>query len=135
MRTESGIRFWIPHVVVRAVEDALEYVSPLSQDPIESKAKLWRTDLFSVRRTDCTNAIGVRNPGFHEVHEAQKFDTSRLKEGPWQPCQAKGPCREQTLISKVMDGEDRARCGNSTVQPWQKAKIGRHKTGMPIVTM
>ena len=121
--------FGIPLVDVYSVDNALELVVPLGQNPVKAAALLGGLDLLGVGGADGGDVVGVHQACLQHVHLAVGEDVLVRPDVGVEEVHA-GEC---SLICQVVDGEHRL-CAHEELASVHLQKIG-NKACSPVMAV
>ena len=121
--------------VIHAVEDAGEHAGAGAQRAIQAEAELRRLDLARIGGADRAQRVGEHDPALDVADPAEKLHAVRTVDGGVQRHLRQRGFREQSLVSQVVDGEQRAAAEKGRVGGEGGAQVGGHQPALPVVAM
>ena len=124
---EVGIDGRVPHRVVNAVEDAVQLVRALFQQPFQPTAEGRCADFPRVGRADGGDGVGAVEPAFHAGEPAPELQCVGRPPVRGQSQGVEGVAPELALVGQVVDGEHQPRPLRRAGEP------GGGECGLPVV--
>ena len=127
---EAAVHRGIPHLVVDAVDDAVQIVTALLQHSLEPAAERGGADLARVGAADRGEQVGEDEPALEEVELAVELDAGRCEQVPAEPGHRHVVVPEHALVGEVVDGEERAR--SPPRRGWSRYSVRRYTGTRPV---
>ena len=130
---QEGVPVGVPPVIVHPLQDAVELLGPIPEEPLQPEAILRGQDLFPVFGGHGGEQVRKHQAALHEIELAVKFQGLGREQFPAQAGEGEVVGRKQPLVAHVVDRVDHRQALEAGAVVIEGPEIDGHQAGLPFV--